>query len=176
VVPSSGNTSVTGGRIEVGAAGVAGSPEPTHAAFLVGQPGVTIASAATLGPCSARPSSSQAVDFCMSFAVVRGRRPLRFSAPLSPRAIAPECDLEEQRWRGRKQEATIRPAALMLADPCGCPIPRPPNRSEITISGFAPMVLRLSRGDKAAARPSKAAWTVAAADRVRVRCQSPAVA
>src|SRR5262249_58264627 len=45
----------------------------------------------------------------------------------------------------------------------------------LSISVFSPMVLRLSRGDNATARPSMAAWTVAAY-RVRVQCQSPAVA
>jgi hypothetical protein len=85
----------------------------------------------------------------------------------------------------------MRPAALMLTDPLkplvhphhggsrsgGCPrLPQPPIRSAETISVFAPMVLRLSRGDNTAARPSMGAWIVAAADRVRVRCQSPAVA
>src|SRR5215468_4084882 len=46
----------------------------------------------------------------------------------------------------------------------------------ISISVFSPMVLCLSRGDNATARPSMAARTVAAADGVRVQCQSPAVA
>jgi len=39
--------------------------------------------------------------------------------------------------------------------------------ARLTISVFAPMALRLSRGDNAPARPWMAAWTVAAADRVQ---------
>jgi len=39
--------------------------------------------------------------------------------------------------------------------------------ARLTISVFAPMALRLSRGHNAPARPWMAAWTVAAADRVQ---------